>query len=145
MKKNALLLVGGYFCLAFAAFQVSAVLWPPSAIKYFGGPAELSQTRPAIYIALCVGVAVVVAILGLYDLSGAGSFRRLPLLRTFVTATTVIFVLRGLLLIPQLPLVIKHPGLMRFALFSLISLGVGFIHIGGLIRLFKQLPGMASP
>jgi hypothetical protein len=144
VRRNALLLVGGYFCLAFAAFQISAVFWPPSAIRYLGGPAELSRARPVVYISLCVGIAIVVAILGLYDLSGAGTLRRLPLLRTVVTATTSIFVLRGLLFIPQLPVVMRHPGLMRFALFSLISLGVGVIHLGGVIKLFKQLSRTGS-
>ena len=40
-----LLLAGGYFSLAFTAFQVSAIWWPPSAVRYFGGPAELSMEK----------------------------------------------------------------------------------------------------
>jgi hypothetical protein len=136
--KNTLLLVGGYFSLAFAVFQISGVLWPPAAIKYLGGPAELSQTRPVIYTLICIVVAAIVAVLGLYALSGAGKIRRLPMLRTVITVITVIYGLRGLLLIPQMPVVIKNPGLMRFALFSVISLCVGFVHLGGLIKLFKQ-------
>jgi len=137
-EKNTLLLVGGYFSLAFAVFQISGVFWPPNAIKYLGGPAELSQTRPVIYTLICIVVAAIVAVLGLYALSGAGKIRRLPMLRTVITVMTVIYGLRGLLLIPQMPVVIKNPGLMRFALFSVISLCVGFVHLGGLIKLFKQ-------
>ncbi|MGA2262738.1 MAG: hypothetical protein ABSH28_15055 [Acidobacteriota bacterium] len=137
-EKNTLLLVGGYFSLAFAVFQVSAVFWPPNAIKYLGGPAELSQTRPVIYALLCIVVAAIVAVLGLYALSGAGRIVRLPLLRTVITVMTAIYVLRGLLLIPQMPVVIANPGLMRFALFSGISLCVGFVHLGGLIKLFRH-------
>jgi hypothetical protein len=144
-EKNTPLLVGGYFSLAFAVFQISGVFWPPNAIKYLGGPSELSQTRPVIYALLCIVVAAIVVVLGLYALSGAGKIHRLPLLRTVITAMTVIYVLRGLLLIPQMPVVIKNPDLMRFAVFSVISLGVGFVHLGGLIRLFKQgRPGEAA-
>lgn len=144
-ENNTLLLVGGYFSLAFAVFQISAVFWPPNSIKYLGGPAELSQTRPGIYALLCIVVAAIVAVFGLYALSGAGKIRRLPLLRTVITVTTVIYVMRGLLLIPQMPIVIKNPGLVRFALFSVISLCVGLAHLGGLIKLFKQWrPGEAA-
>ena len=136
--KNALLLGGGYFSLAFAVFQISGVFWPPRAIKYLGGPWQLSQTRPIVFALLCIVIAVIVAIFGLYALSGAGKIRRLPLLRTVVTATTAIYLLRGLLLIPQIPFVIKYSGVMRYALFSAIALGVGLVHLGGLIKLYKQ-------
>ena len=136
--KNALLLGGGYFSLAFAVFQISGPFWPHHVIKYFGGPWQLSQTRPIVFALLCIVIAVIVAIFGLYALSGAGKIRRLPLLRTVVTATTAIYLLRGLLLIPQIPFVIKYSGVMRYALFSAIALGVGLVHLGGLIKLFKQ-------
>jgi hypothetical protein len=144
-KTNSLLLIGGCFSLAFAVFQFSGVFWPANAIKYFGGPDELSQTQPVIYALLCMVFAAIVAVIGLYALSGAGKIRRLPLLRTVITITTVIYVLRGLLLIPQIPIVIEHPDLMRFALFSVISLCVGLVHLAGLIKLFKQgRPGEAA-
>jgi putative oxidoreductase len=144
-ERNTLLLVGGYFSLAFAAFQISAVFWSPNAIKYLGGPAELSKTRPVIYALLCIAVAAIVAVFGLYALSGAGKIRRQPLLRTILTITTLIYVLRGLLLIPQLPIVIRQPGLIRFAAFSVISLCAGFVHLGGLIKLLKRgHPGIAA-
>jgi hypothetical protein len=68
-EKNTLLFVGGYFSLAFAVFQISGVFWPPNAIKYFGGPAELSQTLPVIYALLCLGVALIVAVFGIYAFS----------------------------------------------------------------------------
>ena len=137
-EKNALLIGGGYFSLAFAVFQISGPLWPPHVIKYFGGPWQLSQTRPVVFALLCIVIAVIVAIFGLYALSGAGKIRRLPLLRTINTATTTIYLLRGLLLIPQIPFVIKYSGVMRYALFSAIALGVGLVHLGGLIKLYKQ-------
>jgi putative oxidoreductase len=136
-KKNALLLGGAYFSLAFAAFQISGIFWPSHAIKYFGGPAELSEARPVLYAFLCIVVAAIAAIFGLYAMSGAGRIRRLPLLRTVITATTAIYILRGFLLIPQIPLAVKHPSLIRFALFSMVSLCVGLIHLAGLFKLFK--------
>jgi putative oxidoreductase len=139
VKKNTLLLGGGYFSLAFAVFQISGIFWPPQGIKYFGGPAELSQTQPVLYALLCIVVAAIVAVFGIYALSGAGQIRRLPLFRTVITVATVIYLLRGLLLIPQVPAVVKNPNLIRFALFSAVSLCVGLIHLGGLVQLFRQV------
>ncbi len=136
-QKNALLLGGGCFSLAFAGFQISGIFWTPQAIKYFGGPAELSEARPVLYMLLCIVVAAIVAMLGVYALAGAGRIRRLPLLRTAILLATAIYLLRGLLLIPQIPAVVKQPSLMRFALFSAISLCVGLVHLGGFIHLLK--------
>ncbi len=129
-------MLGGYFSLAFAVFQVSGIFWPPDAIRYFGGPAELSQARPFIYASFCVVVAAIVTVFGLYALSGSGRIRRLPLLRTVIAAATAIYILRGLLLIPQILAVLRQPIPARFLLFSMISLCVGLIHLAGLPPLF---------
>jgi putative oxidoreductase len=137
--KRKSLLLGGYFSLTFSLFQLSGRFWPPDAIRYFGGPAELRVMQPVLYTFVCIIVAVIVAVLGLYALSGAGRIRPLPLLRTIITATASIYILRGLLLIPQIPAVIKHPSLVRFLLFSVISLCVGLAHLAALPSLFKRV------
>lgn len=137
-RKKALLLGGGYFSLACALFQFSGIFWPPDAIRYFGGPADFSRTQPVLYTLLCIVVAAIVAVFGLYALSGAGRIRRLPLLRTVLLAATAIYIFRGLLLIPQIPVVIQHPNLARFLLFSMLSLCIGFAHLAGLSTLFHH-------
>lgn len=136
--SNRLLQGGGYFSLAFAVFQVTAIWWPASTIQYFGGPARLSVERPIIYAVLCLGAAAILVLFGLYALSGAGQIRRLPLLRTALIAATAIYLLRGLVLIPQMPLVLKHPEFFRFALFSLVSLCVAIAHAGGVLLLCRH-------
>ena len=138
LKSNTLLLVGGYFSIAFSIFQLSGIWWPARGIKYFGGPAELSIHRPVAYAFLCLVVAAVVAVFGCYALSAAGKIRRLPLLRTVLTAVTAIYLLRGLLVIPQAQFVFKHPEQLRFAVFSLIALIIGLIHLGGLLTFLKH-------
>ena len=135
---NYWLLAGGYFSLGFAVFQASAIGWPAHAVKYFGGPAELRTANPVRYAVLCLAIAAVVAAFGLYALSGAGKVRPLPLLRTVLIVATAIYLLRGLLVIPQMPIVLKHPGLVRFVVFSTISLGVGVIHLGGVVQLCRR-------
>ena len=142
--RNNLLLAGGYFSLAFAVFQVSGIWWPPKAISYLGGPAEFSIKRPLLYAALCLVLGAIVAVFGLYALSGAGKIRRLPLLRTGLITIAGIYLLRGLLIIPQTLFVVKHPELIRFLIFSLISLCVGAVHAGGVVQLYRHgRPGEA--
>jgi len=137
-RHNSMLLIGGCFSLAFAVFQVSAIWWSASAIRYFGGPAQFSTEKPFAYALLCLGVAAMAAVAGLYALSGAGKLPRLPLLCTVLIAVTVVYVLRGLLIVPQTRFVLKHPELARFVVFSAISLCVGLVHLGGVVGLFRR-------
>lgn len=144
-RHNYLLQAGGYFSLAFAAMQVTGIWWSARAVKYLGGPADLRIERPIVYALLCAAVAAIVAVFGAYALSGAGRIRRLPLLRTVLISVTAIYLLRGLLFIPQLPIVLKHPHLVRFLVFSGISLCVGVVHGGGVVQLYRHgRPGDAS-
>jgi hypothetical protein len=78
-----------------------------------------------------------VALFGLYALSGAGKIRRLSVLRTGLIVVTSIYLLRGLLAIPQIPVVLKHPDLMRSFVFSVISLLVGALHLAGVMHLYR--------
>ncbi len=138
LKKNVWLLIGGYFSLAFAVFQISGIFWPVSGIRYFGGPVQLRVEHFFLYSLLCVVVGIGAAVFGAYALSGAGQIRRLRWLRTTLTGVTVIYLLRGLMAFTQLAFIIKHPGLWRFELFSVISLTVGLVHLVGVIKLFKH-------
>jgi|ERR1039458_6597411 hypothetical protein len=135
---NYLLQAGGYFSLAFTAMQVTAIGWSARAVRYFGGPAELRIERPILYALLCLAVGAIVAVFGLYALSGAGKIRRLPLLRTVLISVTAIYLLRGLLFIPKVPVVLKHPGLVRFLVFSAISLCLGMVHLAGVVQLYRH-------
>jgi hypothetical protein len=139
-NRNIYLIIGGVFSLAFALFQVSAVIWPPDLLTFFGGPVKMQAENPFMYVVVCVLVGAIVAVCGLYAFSGAGKFRRLPLLRTMLVIITVVFILRGLAIIHDLKMIQQHPemNLTRFAVYSLIALCVGLIHLMGVIRLFRQ-------
>lgn len=97
----------------------------------------MSVQRPLTYAVLCIVVGLIVAVFGIYALSGGGMIRRLPLLRTLLAIATAIYILRGLLLIPQVPLVLKHPELVRFLIFSVIALVVGFVLLVGTVQTWK--------
>jgi hypothetical protein len=138
-KRNVYLLIGGMFSLTFAVFQISAIFWSRELLIYFGGPVKMQAENPILYFIVCVFVGALIAICGLYALSGAGKFRRLPLLRTVLVAVTIIFILRGLLIIPILKILFTSSDkeVFRFLVFSIIALGIGIIHLAGVIRLFK--------
>ena len=141
INRNIYLLIGGLFSLAFAIFQISAIVWPPALLDYFGGPVKMQAEYPIIYISGCALVGAIVAVAGFYALSGAGKFRPLPLLRTGLVAITIVYILRGLFIINFIILIISYPEMNlkpQFAVFSLIALCVGMIHLMGVIRLFRQ-------
>ena len=138
-KGNIYLQIGGIFSFAFAVFQISAIFWSQELLAYFGGPAKMQAENPMMYILLCLIVGGLVAVCGLYAFSGAGKFRRLPLLRTMLVAITSIFILRGFAVITDLMIIQKHPeqNLIRFLVFSIIALCIGLCHLIGTIKLFK--------
>lgn len=140
IQKNTLLVIGGWFSLLFAAFQISGIWWPPSGIKWFGGGdllAQMSQDRPLSYAALCLVIGLIAVGFGAYALSGAGKILRLKLLRTGLTFITVIYLLRGLTVFAEAAGAARGQLPWRFAVFSLIALVVGLIHFGGLMKLFR--------
>jgi putative oxidoreductase len=139
-RENKYLQMGGFFSLAFALFQVSAVVWPAKLVASFGGPAELQIEHPYYFISLCLIIGAIAAVWGLYALSGAGKLRRLPLLHTVLSVITTIYILRGLDVIHDAMMIYKHPeqNLIRFLIFSLLALCIGLIHLTGIIRLFRH-------
>jgi putative oxidoreductase len=139
-KGNIYLQIGGLFSLAFAVFQISAIFWSQELLIYFGGPVKMQAENPMVYIFVCVFVGALIAICGLYALSGAGKFRRLPSLRTVLVVVTTVFFLRGLLVIPILKILFTSPekNVFRFLVFSFVALGIGIIHLVGVITLFKH-------
>jgi hypothetical protein len=109
-------------------------------IAFFDRPVEFQTANPTLYALLCLIIGIIVAIAGLYALSGAGKFHRLPFLRTVLIAVTAIYLLRGLNIILDIILMFKHPklNLLQFAVFSLIAFCIGIIHLTGVIQLYKH-------
>ena len=144
--RSVMLVAGGCFSLAFATFQISGIWWSPRAVKYLGGPAEMCATNRPLYAALCVAVAAVGAVFGFYALSGGEAIRRLPLLRTALIGITSIYLLRGLLVLPQALVFHRAPTLMpiRFLLMSVIALAVGMVHLAGVVQLLKRANAQRS-
>jgi hypothetical protein len=62
----------------------------------------------------------------------------LPLLGAGLMAATTCYLVRGLLIIPQTPYVLRHPEAVRFLIISAISLCVGLIYLGGVVSLYRH-------
>ncbi len=70
----------------------------PAAAAYFHAPPALLENRSLLFW-MGEGVALLLVMAGLYALSGAGTIRRLPLLRVGLIGISTLFLLRGLSLI----------------------------------------------
>jgi hypothetical protein len=137
-----LLLAAGILSLALAVFQ-AVISLSPSWSLYFGAPAKLTANITALYVTGEIA-AVLFAIFGLYAFSGAGVIRKLPLMRTILTAITGVYLFRGTLVIPQMLAsfnIIDMDGEIpiRMIIFSAVSLIIGIIYLFGVIGYWKKL------
>lgn len=136
-SKN-ILMFAGILCFMLSIFQITIGFFPSLSL-YFGAPESLVKNTPGLIIA-SIMIGAILALFGLYAISGAGKIVRLPWLKQILLVIGVIFLLRGLLLVPELLVVFKViessiPVAKRFICFSIGSLFVGFIFIKGTIYL----------
>jgi len=128
------LALAGIICFVLAVFQVM-IGFSPSLSLYFGAPEALVKNIFAL-IVVSLLVAGVLVVFGLYALSGAGFIRKLPLLKQGLVAISCVFIIRGLLLLPELLVVVgvfdvAIPVAPRFVIFSIGSLLIGIIFTAG--------------
>ncbi len=97
MSKRTWLEVAAGLSFFMAACQAVISVWPAAA-AYFGAPPGLLENRMQLFV-IGEGAAVVFATFGLYALSGAGGFHRLPLLRLGLVGISGIYLLRGLFIV----------------------------------------------
>ena len=82
----------------FMAAAQTVISLSPAAAAYFQAPPPLLENRWQLLL-FGEGAAVVLVVFGLYALSGAGSIRRLPLLRLGLIGISALFLLRGLFVV----------------------------------------------
>lgn len=144
MKKfKRILAFAGVLSFAVALFQ-AAIGFSPSLSLYFGAPEALVTNLYALIIVSLI-IAAIIALFGLYAISGAGYIRTLPWLKQILVVISGIYILRGLLLIPELLVVmgvfhISIPVAPRFVVFSLGSLLIGLIYLIGTVGGWHTFP-----
>lgn len=109
-KKGIVLLVvaaGIFFCTALA--HLFCIYFGPQCYSAQMAPPQIVESAKAGTMLAPFGailVSTIFTVLGLYALSGAGLFRRLPLLSFGIYTISIISVIRGLL---PIQLYFRHP------------------------------------
>lgn len=135
-KFKHMLVVSGVLSFAVALFQI-IIGFSPSLSLYFGAPEALSTNIYAL-IFVSFAVAGILGICGAYAISGAGYIRPLPRLRQVLVVIGGLYILRGLVLIPEFLVVagVFQTSISvapRFVAFSAASLLIGSLFITGTI------------
>lgn len=136
------LLLAGLVNIGLALMHVAIALIGPTAYVYFGVP-DLAQAAtggspwPAI---VTLALAGVFALWGVYALSGAGIVARLPLMRIVLLAVSVIYVLRGAIVVPDVARWLRGDAYpLRQTAFSASALVIGLMILGGVVGRWRYL------
>ena len=138
-----ILLFSGELNFLFAIFQL-IIGFSPSLSLYFGAP-EALVANSYLLIFVSFIVAGIVAIFGLYAISGAGCIRTLPWLKPMLVVISCLYLLRGLVLVPEFLVVAGTidspvPIAPRFVLFSAGALLLGLFFVAGTVGGWKTFP-----
>ena len=125
----------------FMAICQTVISLSPAAAAYFRAPPPLLENR---WLLLLVGeaAALVLVIFGLYALSGAGSIRRLPLLRLGLIGISSLYLLRGLFFIISVLIrlgILKGEILIQGEISTLVFLAAGIAYAVGTILNWRQM------
>jgi hypothetical protein len=140
-NANRPLLLAGALSGVAALLHVAIIFGGAQWYRFFGAGEEMAAMAesgswyPAI-ITLCI--ALVLFVWALYAFSGAGMIRRLPMLKAGLVVISVVYLVRGVILIPAL--IVKPEIVDGFLVWSsLICLGYGFSHAIGTRQVWSKL------
>jgi hypothetical protein len=135
------LIAGGLLSFAAALLHIGCIIFGPNWFRFFGAPEELIvayEHGDLTLLWMTIFITTVLAIWGLYAWAGAGLIRRLPLLRTGLAIITLIYLLRGLWLIPAIIFVPYPEGAFDYWS-SAIVLVYALVHIIGIWKSWPHL------
>jgi len=141
-QKERILVLAGWLSAAIAGLHVGIVFFGAPAYRYFGAGEDMARQAEAgsfVPAAMTLAIAAVFAVFALYAFSGAGRFRRLPLLRTGLVAISAIYLVRGFSLLQELARYDSGAVLPRHLAFSFTSLVIGLLYLAGTILLWPSL------
>jgi hypothetical protein len=128
---------GGVASTSIAVLHVLIIIWGGPAYRYFGAGeqmARLAEAGSLIPALVTAGISAVFVVWAAYAFSGAGLLSRLPLLRTGLVVIGVVYLLRGMLLAPELFARVSghQPAVpVRELVFSLAALLAGLAYLLG--------------
>lgn len=127
-----------------ALAHIGVILGGPAWYRFFGageGMARLAASGSWYPALITLGIALALAVVSAYALSGAGLLPKLPLLRTVLVAVTAVYLLRG---VAGFVLAVVAPGGNSPTFWvwsSVICLALGAVHAIGLTRAWAVLSG----
>jgi hypothetical protein len=136
-----LLFAGGILSLLASLLHVGVILGGPDWYRFFGAGEEMARMaeKGSFYPTLItIGIALILAAWAYFAFAGAGWGWKPPLLRTGLVAISLVYLLRGLVL---LPLWLFAPDKLNgFAVWSsLIVLGYGLLYALGTWKAWPSL------
>ena len=137
------LIAAGSASAAIGVLHLVCIVGGGPAYRYFGAGERLAQRAEAGSLqpaAITLVFAAAFLVLAVYGFSGAGLFRRLPLLRTALVASAAVYLLRGLFVVTEVMALAGGRAIpTRFVAFSVVSFGVGICYALGTIRAWARL------
>ena len=137
--QNPWLVTGGILSAAASLLHIGCIVQGPGWYRVFGAPEPLIRALengdPTLHW-MTAAIAAILAIWSAYAFAGAGLIRRLPLMRTALVAVSVIYLARGLFIVP----VLLGPAAPAFDIWSsLIVLAYGLTYAIGTARAWPTL------
>ncbi len=140
MPNNVWLVAAGSMSAAAALAHLAVIAGGPDWYRFFGageGMARAAERGLLIAPLITTGIAAVLAIWAAYAFSGADLIPRLPLLRIGLVTITAIYILRGLWILPGLPLLGRTPSFIFWS--SVIVLIIGATYAVGTWKAWSTL------
>lgn len=142
-RANAWLLGAAAADFLLALLHVAIVMLGPMGYLYFGTSelARLAAQGSTVPAVLTLLLALLFAAFGVYALSGAEWTRSLPFLTAVLVVISALYILRGLVLVPDLIGLATGAGYpLRQPLFSAGSLVIGLMHAVGVVARKRASP-----
>lgn len=134
-------LIGAAGLSFFMAICQTVISLSPAAAAYFQAPPSLLENRLHLFL-FGEAAALILAIFGLYALSGAGSIPHLPLLRLGLIGICSLYLLRGLFFILTMLIVmgiLEGEILIQGVISTLVFLAAGIAYAVGTIVNWKEM------
>lgn len=140
MRREPVLILAGCLSALAALLHVAVIVGGPDWYRFFGTGEEMARMAERGMIQptlITLAISAILAIWTAYAFSGAGLIRRLPLLRTGLVVITLIYLARGLLVLPALVMGVPLDAFGWWS--SLIVLGYGLTYLIGTWRAWPAL------
>ena len=133
-----MLKIGGYINILIAIGHIVGLFWAAEMFEVTGIGKEmikLAQTHSSLPYLLTISVAIVFFIFGLYGLSAADKFRKLPFLKPIIFLIAGVYLLRGLgeLIADN----IQGTNSLAETVYSLFALTIGLLYLIGGLKKWK--------